>query len=210
MALHKSFGTLGQASAKNIFPISPHCLAMPWYRGVSAERKGHFFVHQQRCHQVVRHLAGNSYPYLLQFAHRCWVTSSPQRHDHLYFQARIISTPFLKYIQNLSSSSLYHILCCHDGKSLPSHPCCVLCCIAQLRPTLRDSMDCSLPGSSVPGDSPGENTGVDCHALLQGIFPTQGSNSGLLYCRQILYHLSHQQTITEQPQDEIFENSSWT
>ena len=37
-------------------------------------------------------------------------------------------------------------------------------------------MDCSLPGSSVHGDSPGKNTGVGCHALLQGIFPTQGLN----------------------------------
>ena len=35
-------------------------------------------------------------------------------------------------------------------------------------------------------------TGVGCHALLQGIFPTQGSNSGLPHCRWILYHLSHQ------------------
>ena len=42
-----------------------------------------------------------------------------------------------------------------------------------------------------PWDSPGENTGVGCHSLLQGIFPTQGSNPGLLYCRQILYQLNH-------------------
>ena len=34
------------------------------------------------------------------------------------------------------------------------------------------------PGSPVHGDSPGENTGVDCHALLHGIFPTQGSHPG--------------------------------
>ena len=53
-------------------------------------------------------------------------------------------------------------------------------------------MDCSLPGSCVHGDFPGKNTGVGCHALLQGIFPTQGSNPGLLHCRRILYHLSHQ------------------
>ena len=39
-------------------------------------------------------------------------------------------------------------------------------------------------------DSPGKNTGVGCHSLLQGIFPTQGSNLGLLHCMQILYHLS--------------------
>ena len=37
---------------------------------------------------------------------------------------------------------------------------------------------------------PGKNTGVGCHALLQGIFSTQGLNSGLLHCRRILYHLS--------------------
>ena len=40
-------------------------------------------------------------------------------------------------------------------------------------------MACSLPGSSVHGDSPGKNTEVGCHALLQGVFPTQGSNPGL-------------------------------
>ena len=37
----------------------------------------------------------------------------------------------------------------------------------------------------------GKNTRVDCHFLLQGIFPTQESNLGLLQCRQILYHLRH-------------------
>ena len=45
-----------------------------------------------------------------------------------------------------------------------------------------------------PWDSPGKNTGVGCHFLLQGIFPTQGSNTGLLHCRWILYHLSHQKS----------------
>ena len=54
----------------------------------------------------------------------------------------------------------------------------------------------SLLGSSVHGDSPGKNIGVDCYALLQGIFPTQGLNSGLLHCRQILYHLSYQEAQT--------------
>ena len=43
-----------------------------------------------------------------------------------------------------------------------------------------------------PWNSPGENTGVGCHFLLQGIFPTQGLNLGLPHCRQILYHLSQQ------------------
>ena len=53
-------------------------------------------------------------------------------------------------------------------------------------------MDCSL-SVLCPWDSPGKNTGVGCHFLLQGIFPTQGSNPGLPHCRQILYHLSHQE-----------------
>ena len=43
-----------------------------------------------------------------------------------------------------------------------------------------------------PWDSPGKNTGVGCHFLLQGIFPTQESNPGLLHCRQILYQLSYE------------------
>ena len=42
-----------------------------------------------------------------------------------------------------------------------------------------------------PWDSPGRNTRVGCYALLQGIFPTWGSNPGLLHCRWILYRLSH-------------------
>ena len=55
-------------------------------------------------------------------------------------------------------------------------------------------MDCSLPGSPVHGDSPGKNTGMGCHALLQGIFPTQGSNRvSWVSCigREILYHQGH-------------------
>ena len=45
-----------------------------------------------------------------------------------------------------------------------------------------------------PWDFPGKSTGVGCHFLLQGIFPTQGLNPGLLYYRQILYQLSHQRS----------------
>ena len=65
----------------------------------------------------------------------------------------------------------------------------VLCLVAQSCLTLCNPMDCRLPGSSIHGDSPGKNTGVHCHALLQGSFRTQGSNRGLLHFR---YHLSHQ------------------
>ena len=66
--------------------------------------------------------------------------------------------------------------------------------VDQLCLTLCSPMDCSQPGSSVYGDSPCKNTGVGCHALLQGISPAQGLNPGLPHCRQILYHLSHQES----------------
>jgi len=58
-------------------------------------------------------------------------------------------------------------------------------------------MDCSPPGFSIHGDSPGKNIGVGCYALLQGISPNQGSNPGLPHCRQILYHLSLQGSLEE-------------
>ena len=47
-------------------------------------------------------------------------------------------------------------------------------------------------GFLCPWNSPGKNTGVGSHSLLQMIFPTQGLNLGLPHCRQILYHLNHQ------------------
>ena len=59
--------------------------------------------------------------------------------------------------------------------------------VTQLYLTLCDPMDYTVHG--ILQDSP-EPTGVGSHALLQGIFPTQGLNPGLLHCRQILYQLS--------------------
>ena len=57
--------------------------------------------------------------------------------------------------------------------------------VTQSCPTICDPMD------YIPWNSPGQNTGVGSLSLLQGIFPTQGLNSGLLHCRRILYQLSH-------------------
>ena len=51
----------------------------------------------------------------------------------------------------------------------------VLCLVAQSCPNLCDPTDRSLPGSSIHGDSPGKNTGVGCHALLQGNLPNPGT-----------------------------------
>ena len=51
-----------------------------------------------------------------------------------------------------------------------------------------------LHGLDSPWNPPGQNPGVGSLSLLQGIFPTQGSNPGLPHCRRILYHMSHQET----------------
>ena len=62
--------------------------------------------------------------------------------------------------------------------------------IAQLCPTLCKPMDCSPPGSSVHKILQARILEWVCYLLLQGIFPTQGSNLGLLHCRWILYCLN--------------------
>ena len=73
---------------------------------------------------------------------------------------------------------------------------CVCVCAMLSHKAMSDSVQphglCSPTGSSVQGDSPGKNTAVGCHALLQGIFPTQGSNPGLPHYRRVFYGLNHQ------------------
>ena len=82
----------------------------------------------------------------------------------------------------------------HSYKQL----CCNLCCsAAQSCLTLCDPMDCTPAGSctpSCPWDSLGKNTGVGCHSLLQGIFPTQRSDPCLLHWEVSSLPLSHQRS----------------
>ena len=65
-------------------------------------------------------------------------------------------------------------------------------------------MDC-------PWNSPGQNTGVGSYSLLEGIFPAQGSNSGLPHCSHILYQLSHQESprVLERVAYSFSSRSSW-
>ena len=67
---------------------------------------------------------------------------------------------------------------------------CVYALVARSCLTLCGSIGCSPPSSSVHGILQAR-TGVGCHSLPRGIFPTQGSNPSLLHCRQILCQLSH-------------------
>ena len=87
----------------------------------------------------------------------------------LIYNVMLVSA-VLQSVSVVHISTLFQIL--FPNRSL-------LCLVTQSCPTLVqvtcDSMDCSPPGSSVHGDSPGKNTGVYCHALLQGNLPNPGS-----------------------------------
>ena len=90
----------------------------------------------------------------------------------------------------------YHCLALHQKKKKRfAKPFCkfqFLAC-SWLESESRSVMSNSLQSHGLysPWNSPGQNTGVGSLSLLQGIFPTQGSNSGLLYCGRILNQLSH-------------------
>ena len=71
-----------------------------------------------------------------------------------------------------------------------------------------DPMNYSLPGSSKHGIPQARILVVGNHSLLQVILPTQGSNLGLLHCRQILFHLSNKGT--PRPDLERAESTMWT
>ena len=77
-------------------------------------------------------------------------------------------SPILDSLQKLSPQKLLSLL-------FSAYLSCVHAQALQLCAVLCDPMDSSPPGSC-PLGSPGKNTGVDCHALLQGIFPTEGMN----------------------------------
>ena len=77
---------------------------------------------------------------------------------------------------------------------------------AQSCPILCDPTDCS-PSTPQPWllslwDSPSKNTGVGCHFLLQRIFLTQGSNPGLLHCRQILLQILFSEDVEKSDKEE--------
>ena len=78
---------------------------------------------------------------------------------------------FLPYL-TLNTQSIYTVILLYHTRLTYVY--------AQSCPTLCNPMDCSPLGSSCPWNFPGKNTGVDCHFLLQGIFPAQGTNLCLL------------------------------
>ena len=78
---------------------------------------------------------------------------------------------------------------CFKGSVLVTQACPTLCDPWTVAPPPPPHTHTVPPRLLCPWNSPGKNTGVGCHSLLHGIFPTQGSNRGFLHCRQILYRL---------------------
>ena len=92
---------------------------------------------------------------------------------------------------------------CNHTDCRPINPCAVLCLFTQSYTTLCNPMNCSPPGSPVHGGSSGKNTGMGCHILLQGIFPTWRLNPDLPHCKWILYHLNHQESPADKPRGKL-------
>ena len=88
---------------------------------------------------------------------------------------------------------IYVCVCVYICTHIHTTFICLLVCLAAQWCLSRFATPWTKPARLLcPWDSPGKNTGVGCHVLLQGIFLTQALNWGLLHCRRILYQLSYQ------------------
>ena len=140
----------------------------------------------------------------------CWLFINLSAQKQIYI---ILRKNTHSVLRSLQMSILNHIILevhlkaqhdwvrtsCHAHNSFIKHGVCYYPhvtgeseILAQSCLTLCDPMDHKPARLLCPWNSPGKNTGVGCHFLLQGIFPTQELNPDLLHCRWTLYHLSHQ------------------
>ena len=111
-----------------------------------------------------------SYGYLFHLGWTEWISLQSKGLSRVFSNTTVqkhqfIAKPVMKYIILIDSD-----VCMHISTVLSPVQLC-------------NPMDCNPPGSYVHGDSLDKNIGVGCHALLQGIFPTQRSNMDLLHCR---------------------------
>ena len=105
----------------------------------------------------------------------CW-THFPKLNHHLgdFFEKYHFAYVFLGCRLFFYHFKMYRHVCYSVFKLFIRYVHAYVLSPFQSYPTFCHAMDCSLPGFCVQGDSPGKNTGVGCHALLQGIFPRQG------------------------------------
>ena len=112
------------------------------------------------------------------------------QNKHIFIEVYLTYNSVLVSGVQQSGSDIYMYIYIHIHTHTHMHMCCTV-------PSHSVVLDSGTPWSVAPdsslhGDSPGKNTGMDCHVLLQWIIPTQRSNPGLPQCRQILCYLSHQ------------------
>ena len=97
----------------------------------------------------------------------------------------------------MSSDFMAAVTICSDFRAQEEEICHYFHLFPPLKVKMKVAQSCPAlcdPWTTYsPWNSPGHNTGVGSLSLLQGIFPTQGLNPGLLHCRQILYQLSHRE-----------------
>ena len=111
----------------------------------------------------------------VQFFATSWIVRLPWQQDSPGNNATVGCYALLQGIFLIQRLNLRLLHC--QASSLPLTPrgnptqnkTCVLCLVTQSCPALYDHMDCSLPGSSVHGDSPGKNSRADCRARLSSI-----------------------------------------
>ena len=120
-----------------------------------------------------------------------WKLSHTTNFHCSHKRIRIISTSFYNFPLSYKNK---HLSTMNKPPEF-TDKCClsfVLCLVFQLCPTLCDSIDCSLPSSSVHGDSPGKILEWVAISSSRGSSQPRGLNPGLPHCRCILYRLSHQ------------------
>ena len=115
---------------------------------------------------------------------RCHVVPTPRTGD-----SRLRLAPLLQPGAQRGFRALEVPVCCYLAAKL----CLTLLQLYRLQPS----------GLLCPRNFPGKNSGVGSHFLLQGIFPTQGSNPGLQDCRRILYQLSQPGSLKKRYGEEI-------
>ena len=119
--------------------------------------------------------------------------SLPGSSIHGIFQARVLEWGAIAFSKSYAKSYKFSSLWLFTLKFAITNSSC---CLAKLK---RESESHSVVSDSLwphgvysPWNPPDQNTRVGSLSLLQGVFPSQGWNPGLLHCRQVLYHLSHQ------------------
>ena len=131
---------------------------------------------------TVSSLPWSHYPLSLTFF-SIWL-DHPIHHTHLHWWFCFLPSagPWLHYVPLGPGQHISMVLSTGSGSGSVS--CSVMSNSLRLHGLSPTRLLC-------PWSFLGKNTGVGCHSLLQCFFPTQGSNPGLLHCRQILCHLSH-------------------